>query len=427
MNKGHVDFEDSLLEASMRIIVQPLVDECDKFISECENDDIEIPEKLKKQVHNALIKEKYHKIQKVIVIISKRIAVAIMILSTLLTVACASIKPLRENVFNAIITWYEDYFTFAFDESSDEFSIVTDMTFTYLPEGYTITSDVSAGGYREVLIENGDNLITYLRRPYSYENDYMDSHLTEIEEIEINDRTVVYFTDAKGSSNVFTWIENGYWYMLASDINREELIKIIENINNSSISNELPEPNNAHSYDINNDGILQTEEFPLPTGEMFGLSGEYANVYTLISDYFVSELIDISSKYPPCEYLFLPSIRVATKYEDENQNINYVVNVLICVYYDIGENYNYFPTPIYYDSGGMGNLCRIILTPEGELVSIEKTPPASDSSWYYKFCGPHVEIAETLLGLNDNEISYHFEMTRDFSELISDYLTFYFS
>lgn len=94
---------------------------------------------------------------------------------------------------------------------------------------------------------------------------------------------------------------------------------------------------------------------------------------------------------------------------------------------NIGENYNYFPTPIYYDSGGMGNLCRIILTQEGELISIEKTPPASDSSWYYKFCGPHVEIAETLLGLNDNEISYHFEMTRDFSELISDYLTFYFS
>lgn len=223
-----MDFEDSLLEASMRIIVQPLIEECDKFVSECENDDIEVPEKLKQEIHNALVREKLSKIRKIVVMASKRIAVAIMILSTLLTVACASIKPLRENVFNAIITWYEDYFTFAFAESPEEVTSMTDLTFTYLPDGYAITSDVSAGGYREVLIENGEKLITYLRRPYSEEDDYFDEHLIKMEEIDINDRTVVYLTDAKGSTNAFTWIENGYWYMLDADIDKAELIKIIE-------------------------------------------------------------------------------------------------------------------------------------------------------------------------------------------------------
>ena len=228
MNKRSMDFEDSLLEASMRIIVQPLIDECDKFVSECENDEIEVPEKLKHEIHNALVREKLSRIRKIVVMASKRIAVAIMILSTLLTVACASIKPLRENVFNAIITWYEDYFTFAFAESTDEVTSVNDLIFTYLPDGYAITSDVSAGGYREVLIENGEKLITYLRRPYAEEDDYFDEHLIKMDEIEINDRTVVYLTDAKGSTNSFTWLENGYWFMINSDIDKSELIKIIE-------------------------------------------------------------------------------------------------------------------------------------------------------------------------------------------------------
>lgn len=228
MNKSSADFDDSLLEASMRIIVQPLIDECDKFISECENDEMEVPEQLKKEIHNALVREKLSRIRKIAVMASKRIAVAVMILSTLLTVACASIKPLRENVFHAIITWYEDYFAFAFNESQEAVTSVNDLTFTYLPDGYAITSDVSAGRYREVLIENGEKIITYLRRPYSEKDDYFDEHFIEIDEMEINDRTVIYLTDAKGSTNAFTWIENGYWYMLDADIDKAELIKIIE-------------------------------------------------------------------------------------------------------------------------------------------------------------------------------------------------------
>ena len=232
MNKSSVDFEDSLLEASMRIIVQSLIDECDKFISECENEEIEVPEKLKHEIHNALVREKLSRIRKIVVMASKRIAVAIMILSTLLTVACASIKPLRENVFNAIITWYEDYFTFAFNESegSDEISSVTDISFEYLPDGYTITSDVAAGKYREVLIEDGENLITFLRRPFADEKHNIDNHLTEVEKIEINHRTIVHLTDDEGTANIFSWLENGYWYMLSSSIDTVEMIKILENL-----------------------------------------------------------------------------------------------------------------------------------------------------------------------------------------------------
>lgn len=183
----------------------------------------------------------------------------------------------------------------------------------------------------------------------------------------------------------------------------------------------------TQSYDKNNDGVIQTAEFPCPSGETFGYSGEYADLYSITAAYYVDKLKKNASDYPPCGDLYLPSVRVPAKYTDENGNINYVVRVLVCVYYDIGQNAAQFPTPIYYDSGGMASLCRVIVSPSGELISVEEAPDGADSSWYYDFCGPYTEIAEALLGTTDHEIDYLFEMTRDFDELVSAYLGYYFS
>ena len=44
----------------------------------------------------------------------------------------------------------------------------------------------------------------------------------------MENRTVVNLSDAEETTNIYTWVENGYWYMLNSDIDKSELIKIIE-------------------------------------------------------------------------------------------------------------------------------------------------------------------------------------------------------
>ena len=89
---------------------------------------------------------------------------------------------------------------------------------------------MAAGKYREVLIEDGENLITFLRRPFADEKHNIDNHLTEVEKIEINHRTIVHLTDDEGTANIFSWLENGYWYMLSSSIDTVEMIKILENL-----------------------------------------------------------------------------------------------------------------------------------------------------------------------------------------------------
>ena len=180
------------------------------------------------------------------------------------------------------------------------------------------------------------------------------------------------------------------------------------------------------SYDSNDDGFLQVDEFPCPVGETFGIDGEYSDIYSIVAQYYVGKLKDNSVQSLDCYDLFIPSIRVALKYEDEKGNINYVIKVLVCVYYDIGMYSEHFPKPVYYDSGGMGSLCHVIISSDGALVSVEEAPNGSNSSWYYKFCGPYSEIAETLLGLTDTEVDYLFEMSKDFDELASAYLRYYF-
>ncbi len=224
------NYVDSLFNASMRIIAQPLLDECDRFVDECEKDDVIVPDSLPKKIHRTIIKEKITRIRSTAFAVGKRAAVAVVIFAAVFMAACASIKPLRENIFNAIVTWCEEYFTFAFDEKTDGNAEAKVVKFNYLPEGYAVTSDKTIGDYREVLIENDENLIAFLQRPCAENDDMLDEQLTVLDELEINDRDVIFMTDGEEKNKIFTWVEGGYWYMINSDIEYSELVKIIENL-----------------------------------------------------------------------------------------------------------------------------------------------------------------------------------------------------
>lgn len=227
------DEENTLLNASMRIILQPLVEEIDAVIEASTDADQELPDELKKRISKVLFGHKLNNFRKYAHAIGKRVAVFLMILTTLLTVACASIKPLRENIFNAVITWYDEYFTFAFNKESESPENTTEITyeeFSYLPEGYAITSDMSAGKYREVLIENGETLISYWRKPHTEKSHMIDSDFIVVEEIEIQGHTVIYLNNPEKNANILTWVENGYEFMISAVIDKSELIKILEGI-----------------------------------------------------------------------------------------------------------------------------------------------------------------------------------------------------
>ena len=229
---NHYDEENTLLNASMRIILQPLVEEIDAVIETSTDAERELPDELKKRISKVLFVHKLKSFRKYALVIGKRAVVFLMILMTLLTVACASIKPLRENIFNAIITWYDEYFTFAFnnEEDPENTAEITDEKFSYLPEGYTITSDMSAGKYREVLIENGETLISYWRKPHTEKSHMIDSDFIVVGEIEIQGHTVIYLNNPETNANILTWVENGYEFMISAVIDKSELKKILEGI-----------------------------------------------------------------------------------------------------------------------------------------------------------------------------------------------------
>lgn len=68
----------------------------------------------------------------------------------------------------------------------------------------------------------------------------------------------------------------------------------------------------------------------------------------------------------------------------------------------------------------------MIFSPEGVLLAVEESPDGAGNDWYYRFCGPHKEVAEALLGLTDTEIQYQYDMTKDSDELVRAYLSYYF-
>ncbi len=222
-------YDGSLFEASMRVILQPVVEEYDKMIDACDRAETLVPDRLKKRIEKVLSRYRLRRITNVCVQIGRRVAIFIMVIITLMTVACVSIKPLRENIVEAIITWYDEYFALEFEKNESDTLYQAEVEFGYLPEGFIVTSNISTGEYHEILISYQDKYITYLKRPNTETEDYFDNNLL-IEQLEIGQRKVIYMTDKNGMDKTFTWVENGSRVLLDTNISKEELVKIIENI-----------------------------------------------------------------------------------------------------------------------------------------------------------------------------------------------------
>ncbi|MBQ8642030.1 MAG: hypothetical protein IJ480_07395 [Clostridia bacterium] len=190
----------------------------------------------------------------------------------------------------------------------------------------------------------------------------------------------------------------------------------------------------AETYDTNGDGLLQTGEFPYPVSAIYGLEGEYAGLYEIAARYQVDRYLENISTYDPEgvdeTMLILPSLTgVHAKYTDRDGNINYVCTMTVYFIYDLGRHPDSLPAPVFSDSGtgGSGEFCRIIMTPEGDVVSVQDgTDGEGNTEQYYVFCGPYPEIADALTGKTDAEYEKLFTMTNDMNTLLEGYLNYYF-
>lgn len=187
-------------------------------------------------------------------------------------------------------------------------------------------------------------------------------------------------------------------------------------------SRETPAAPSGGPYDVNGDGALQAWEFPVPTGETFGLTGEDAVLYTAVSQAKASEIIPRVSGGDTM--LMLSSLRVLGEYDGENGEKNYVCGCGTQYYYDLGGGLADPRNPKYSSSGGGGNTARVTLAADGTLLDIQETYDGADNRPRIReLCGPLTDLAAAI---NEGADIPGRPLTPAGSELLRAYLDFYF-
>lgn len=167
--------------------------------------------------------------------ILKKVAVFFLIVSTSLTLFFSINVEAREKFFDWIIEDHGDFSIFTPEniENRDiEKLKIDDLKINYIPEGYELV-DIQKGKINKVskyINKNNENFLFFVRfsdLEIQSNGHSLDTEDAILEEIKINEHDGYIWTH---DINYLLWQQNGIECFISGNINREEIIKIAENI-----------------------------------------------------------------------------------------------------------------------------------------------------------------------------------------------------
>lgn len=219
---------NSYNNAAMRIILQPLVEEelqrFDEYNKRPHEYSAEFERRVRKLFRNVEIRDA----ARVAAVWGRRIAACVMVAATVVLASCAVIKPLREKIAGAIVEWFEEYVAVYFEDDSTD-PLMREPR--YVPEGYTVVSDVALDDYRAIRYANeAGALITFICEPQDNDAMIFDHEHNELEPVIIGDIEGIYFENEVGLDNIISWACNGFMYSVMGNLTKDELVEFALNV-----------------------------------------------------------------------------------------------------------------------------------------------------------------------------------------------------
>ena len=178
-------------------------------------------------------------------------------------------------------------------------------------------------------------------------------------------------------------------------------------------------------YDRNGDGMIQSTEFPYAEGEAFGLTGEYATLYTAVAEY----VMRWSANELGYQDLVLPSItRVYGQYRDAQGNMNYVCSMNTLYFYSAGDHPGEWTL---FGTGAASGFVLATIDRDGYLVGLKTWPdsPGQERAYelYREYCGPLTDLAEAFI--NGTQSAFGEQIMTEYQNAdarLARYLAYYF-
>jgi len=193
-----------------------------------------LQEKINKIIANGRRKMRLQKVRR----ISKKAAVIIAVIIPVTLAGLFSVEASRNAIFNSILNWQSDHATIHFEDNTSSQapqSILTDGLYkaVYLPNGFTEGKPTKMGTSAQIVYQNKDQTtILFDQSPVSEEGSLsIDTEHTVYSELTINGYKASLFAGKTSKDNtVLVWRNKTNSFTLISTIDKDELLKIAENI-----------------------------------------------------------------------------------------------------------------------------------------------------------------------------------------------------
>ncbi len=162
--------------------------------------------------------------------VGKRVAVIILAIMISLTATVFGVKAIRESVIEFITETFERFTNVIvrYEEPPTQTEIIKAAP-QYIPEGYTVESEMDIGGVYRKIYRNQENIsINYIQQ-INFGTIYnLDTENVEFKKIYINSLDGIKYV--KNKSNIVVFADENYLYTIQGQIPFDELIKIAESI-----------------------------------------------------------------------------------------------------------------------------------------------------------------------------------------------------
>ncbi|MDA3733552.1 DUF4367 domain-containing protein [Niameybacter massiliensis] len=158
--------------------------------------------------------------------LARKIGIAILIVSIVGSLSM-SVEAVRVRVIELITDVFEKFTSISYQKHEGKYGgdIQESYLPQYLPEGFEMTDQEQIFNDVHITYQNklGEEIL--LRQiEINTNNMIIDTEGTTIEKLILEDREIYYYEN-KGIKNLM-WIQEGYQFMLSSEIEKRELIKV---------------------------------------------------------------------------------------------------------------------------------------------------------------------------------------------------------
>lgn len=175
---------------------------------------------------------------------------------------------------------------------------------------------------------------------------------------------------------------------------------------------------------------VRWDEFPMPTAETFGLTGEDAIIYNAIAQVYNPKVYADTFSQSPEDItdLSLPAFEIYEKSESENGDSIYYGVFYECDYYNLGSGLEDLSNPVYSLAKGKSP-ANLTIDAQGNFVDFEQTPESSNDPYgdIRRVCGPMTELSDFLCGETETYSKEpHKVPDLDAEAMVIQYLNYYF-